>query len=249
MQAKLTAALLFAAGFGAGFAASHWLGDRGRDELDGQALPSTRLLLSAADTSAPPHAVVTAVVVRTVEVPVAAPDPEAMAWTPPPAEPGSEPRPSGGREGGRPDWFSPARMAEFTNEWARRAAVSRSNFIERAELKEDEVARFDVVVASMNIRLGNVLDPLIADLQAGLPITPEDRAHLVNELSEVVVLTYDELARGLPDAPVSQVSSNPLNVVQFADPRYVPFLRGFSSRRSWGGGGGGGGGPPPTGAR
>lgn len=247
MQAKLTAVLVFAAGFGTGFAANRWISASGDDGLAGQARPSTRLLLPAAGTSAPPPAVVTAVVVRTVEVPVALPDGETMTWTPPPAEAGAETRPPAGHDGGRPDWFSPARMAEFTNEWVRRAAASRSNFIARAELKEDEVARFDVVVASMNIRLGDVLDPLIADLQAGLPVTPEDRARLVNEISDVVVLTYDELSRGLPDAPVSQVSSNPLNVVQFADPRYVPFLRGFSPRRSWGGGGGGS--PPPGGPR
>ncbi len=243
MQAKLSATLLVLAGFSAGFATHRWLVDAGDAGRAGQANPSTRLLLPAADETHPRPAVVTTVVVRTVPVPVAAPDPEAMTWTPPPAEPSVEGRPAEGREGGRPDWFSPERMAEFTNEWARRAAVSRSNFIARAELKEDEVARFDVVVASMNIRLGNVLDPLIADLQAGLPVTPEDRARLVNEISDVVVLTYDELGRGLPEAPVSQVSSNPLNVVQFADPRYLPFLRGFSPRRSWGGGGG-----PPAGA-
>lgn len=245
MQAKLSATLLVLAGFGAGFATHRWLSLNGDAGLAGQARPSTRLLLPAAAPTTPGPVVVTSVVVRTVEVPVAPADPEAMTWSPPPAEAGLEGRPSSSRDGGRPDWFSPARMAEFTNEWARRAAVSRSNFIERAELKEDEVARFDVVVASMNIRLGNVLDPLIADLQAGLPVTPEDRARLVNEISEVVVLTYDELVRGLPEAQVSQVSSNPLNVVQFADPRYLPFLRGFSPRRSWGGGGGG---PPPAGA-
>lgn len=238
MHAKLSAALLVLVGFGAGFASHRWLVAEGEAGRAGQANPSTRLLLSAAAETNERPIVVTTVVVRTV--PVAAPDPEAMTWTPPPAEPGLEGRPAEGREGGRPDWFSPERQAEFTNEWARRAAVSRSNFIARAELKEDEVARFDVVVASMNLRLGDVLDPLIADLQAGLPVTPEDRARMVNEISAVVVLTYDELARGLPDAPVSQVSSNPLNVVQFADPRYLPFLRGFSPRRSWGGFGGGG---------
>jgi hypothetical protein len=234
MNAKLAAAVIFTLGFGLGLAVDHWAGAAIPWAQAGAARPSTRLLLPAAETSAPVASVVTMVVERTV--PAVVGDLESLAWTPPPI-PDEPERSDRGSEhwGGRTNGGFAERMAEFTNEWARRAAAGRSNFIAAANLGEAEVARFDVVVAAMNIRLADVLDPVIADLQAGLPITPADRARLVKELGDVLVLTYDELSRGLPDTPVQGVTSNPVNVVQFADPRYMPFLRGFGGRRSWGG--------------
>lgn len=154
----------------------------------------------------------------------------------------------------RTEWTQ--RQARFMAEWTNRTASARTNFIASAKLSEDQATRFDVLVASMNVRLAAVLDPMMAKFQQGIRPTPEERVKLMHDVSGALVTTYDEMNRAMPEDWSNVATSNNVSLSQFVDPKYLPFMRGMSGGRdggpgSWGGRRGGG--PPtaqpPTGAQ
>ena len=118
----------------------------------------------------------------------------------------------------------------FASMWSNQAVEARSNLIQSAGLSDEDVQRFDIVLASMNVRLSSLLDPVLDDTQKGWRPNAEERANLMHDVSGVLVTTYDELSKNLPAELSNAANSNDVSLVQFADPRYMPFLRGM---RSW----------------
>ncbi len=90
------------------------------------------------------------------------------------------------------------RLDEAIEAWRVRSEIARNNFVTRAGFGPEEAAKFDVLVQAMNLRMRDRFEKFAAAVQAGEPITPEVGARMIRDLSEAVVLTYDEMDRELP---------------------------------------------------
>jgi hypothetical protein len=133
----------------------------------------------------------------------------------------------------REEWFS-----SFSNRWYQMSLAQRTNFIARAKLSDEQEAHFDVLVAAMNIRLQSQLDPILDAYKTGWRPSPEERARLMASISSVLLLTYNEMDRSMPE-DWRQNAPKDFSLTTFADPKYAPLMRGFQSRGPGGGPGGG----------
>lgn len=142
----------------------------------------------------------------------------------------------------RGDWdqlTQQEREQRFISFWTNQAAVARTSFISNAALDAEQATRFDVLTTAMNLRLASKLDPLVEQYANGWRPTPEDRTRIALDVSSILVGTYDELDRNMPDNWRDATTNSSLSLTQFVDPKYMPFMRGIGGRP-----GGFGGGPP-----
>ena len=135
------------------------------------------------------------------------------------------------------------RQQRFAILWSNQMIAARAEFVSNAVLNEAEATRFDVLASAMNIRLKQLLDPVVQQYQNGWRPAPEDRTRLMAQISAVLVTTYDEMDRNMPkDWRDSVPSNSTFSLTQFVEPQYTPFMRGLGARPQ---GGPGGFGPPP----
>ena len=144
----------------------------------------------------------------------ASPAPE----TAPSGEPAAPP-PAGGEAETR---GPPASLREAIDSaaqiWKVRADLARSALIERSGFNTDEAARFDVLMAGMNVRLRDICarwaDRLRNDDE---PFAPETGVRMAHEFTGALTTTYDEMDRTLPPAWRTS-SETPVDLVDFVDP-------------------------------
>ena len=132
------------------------------------------------------------------------------------------------------------RAAQFANMWSNRVSTSRSNFVASAKLNEKQTERFDVLTASMNMRLAQKLDPILAQFQNGWHPSSEDRLRITADASAILVGTYDELDKNMPEGWRDSNTNSHFSLTSFVDPKYMPVLHGITGRGGPGGGPGGG---------
>lgn len=108
--------------------------------------------------------------------------------------------------------------------WEMRAELARNNFIKRAEFDEKAATQFDVVIEAMNLRLGAAVDAWSSRLLAEGSVNEEDGIRMMNELSEVMVLTYDEMDRNLPEGWREKAGPT-FDLVSFVDPEVLTPLQ------------------------
>jgi len=89
------------------------------------------------------------------------------------------------------------RIDEAAELWRIRSDIARSSFVQAAALDPRTTAKFDVLVEAMNIRLRDKIDHW-ADYIATNDVTPETGVRVVKDLTEVMVVTYDEMDRSMP---------------------------------------------------
>lgn len=179
----------------------------------------------------------------------------------PPEEPSETPiaspqrdlaRMTQGPDGARPPWWEgreglgpppeirtnrEAMMAWMAEARRERARQERTNFVERAELKPEETVRFDVLMASLNLRLQQQSQKWREALDGGAVSRAEIRARAMGEISSALVLTYDELDRSMPTG-WREVAGPDFNLMTFIEPEVWQDMRPIMR------GGFRGGGPP-----
>lgn len=142
------------------------------------------------------------------------------------------------------------REKRFQSYWSNQQVAARANLITNAVLGEHEAVRFDVLTAAMNLHLKERLDPVIQQYQTGWRPSPEERTRLALEVSAILVDTYDEMDRSMPEGWREGLTNTYFSLTQFVEPQYMPFVRGMGGMRGpWGGDRGGpppGFGPPPA---
>jgi hypothetical protein len=148
------------------------------------------------------------------------------------------------------DWRNQSqeeRQQRFMTFWSNQQVTARATFISNTVLSAQEVLKFDVVTEAMNVRLRARLDPIVAAYEKGWRPSPEERTRLALDVSAILVNTYDDLDRTMPDDWREGATNSYFSLTQFVEPKYMPFMRGMSG---WGGGPGGPppgfGGPPPA---
>lgn len=101
--------------------------------------------------------------------------------------------------------------------WETRAQLARQSFISNIKATPEQTTNFVIVVEAMNLRLGTAIDKWAAILKTRDSVQPEDGVRMVNELSDIVVATYDEMDRKMP-ADWRQKAGEDFQLFNFIDP-------------------------------
>jgi phage baseplate assembly protein W len=101
--------------------------------------------------------------------------------------------------------------------WEARCDIARGTFVANVALNEEEATRFDVLVASMNIRLAHTIEQFAEQVKTGKAAGEEQSVKLVRDLSSSVATTYDELQASMPPN-WRQDASEEFSVTDFIDP-------------------------------
>ena len=115
-------------------------------------------------------------------------------------------------------------IAQVKQAWQLRSEIARKGFLERTKLDTQQAADFDVVIEAMNLRLGASIDKWSAQIRKADVFTPETGIRMMNELSQSLVVTYDELDRKMPSA-WRQDAGPTFELVRFIDPEVLTPLQ------------------------
>ena len=124
------------------------------------------------------------------------------------------------REHGRPGQRPPDMKAEIERAadlWRVRRDVARSSFLDSVGAEKEDSVQFDVLVEAMNVRLAHAIESWVDEVKTLDSVGPEYGIRLVRDLSDAMVLTYDEMDRTLK-ADWRQATEAPLNMTDFIDP-------------------------------
>lgn len=115
-------------------------------------------------------------------------------------------------------------IAQAKQAWQLRSEIARKGFLERTKLDQRQTADFDVVIEAMNLRLGTSVDRWAEQIHKADTFTPETGIRMMNELSQALVVTYDELDRKMP--PTWRQDAGPtFELVRFIDPEVLTPLQ------------------------
>lgn len=135
---------------------------------------------------------------------------------PPPAPATTAAAPAPERRGPTPEEFR-ERIQRAADAWRLRSEVIRAGFLDKTGFDEAQTAQFDLLTAAMNVRLRSEIEKLAARLQSDTPVTPEDSARFMQNLSSIMVLTYDEMDRTLTPAWREKAGQD-FDTMDFVDP-------------------------------
>jgi hypothetical protein len=108
--------------------------------------------------------------------------------------------------------------------WELRAQIARTNLVGRLKLDQQQVNAFDTLVEAMNIRLGTSIDKWVGQIKTQGTMSSENGIRMMNELSDALVITYDELDRKMP-ADWRAAAGPKFEVVNFIDPEVMTPLQ------------------------
>jgi len=83
--------------------------------------------------------------------------------------------------------------------WKLRSDIARSTFLANGRFSEEDAVDFDVLVETMNVRLRQSIKSWANEVREKEKVGTEEGIRLVNEVTDVLVLTYDEMDRKLPE--------------------------------------------------
>ena len=101
--------------------------------------------------------------------------------------------------------------------WRVRSDLARGAFLNQVEASEEETLRFDVVMEAMNVRLESTIQRWAEIL--GEETVPHQEAgiRMMNEITEALTITYDELDRNLAEGWKTNVNET-FELTDFIDP-------------------------------
>ncbi|MCX6998456.1 MAG: hypothetical protein NTV49_15580 [Kiritimatiellaeota bacterium] len=120
-------------------------------------------------------------------------------------------------------------LAALKETWLLRSALARSNFMARVDLEAQQAADFDTTIEAMNLRVGATIDKWAARIRQEGSLSPESGVRIMNEVSQAMILAYDDLDRRLP--PEWRQKAGPrFELMTFVDPEVLTPLQGFDQR-------------------
>ncbi len=110
-----------------------------------------------------------------------------------------------------------AHIKQAADLWKTRVALARESFASRVPTNEAQAVRFDVLMEAMNIRLGTTIEKWVDAIKTQEVFTAETGVRMMNELTDAIVVTYDELDRNMP--PDWREKAGPeFQLLDFIDP-------------------------------
>jgi hypothetical protein len=121
------------------------------------------------------------------------------------------------------------RIEEAARLWEIRAELARDGFLSSIGADEEQSLRFDVLMEAMNIRLEHAIESWAQVLVAGEMPVREVGVRMMNEISEALVITYDEMDRGMPST-WKQNAGPEFQLIDYIDPTVALPLSGVADR-------------------
>lgn len=109
-----------------------------------------------------------------------------------------------------------ARIDEAKELWKTRVDIARAQWIDRLKLTPDGTAQFDNAINTMNENLYAAMQNLADAVGSADTLTPEAGLRSFNEMTSVLVQTYDTLDAVIPDA--QQAEAAKMELTDFIDP-------------------------------
>jgi hypothetical protein len=138
------------------------------------------------------------------------PSPTASAAVPPPP-------PGETGDGTRPAQRNREEELETAIElWKLRSDIARSTFLANGHLSDEQAMNFDVLIEAMNVRLAHSIETWAAAVETK-DVNAEDGIRLMSQVTDALVLTYDEMDRKLPNN-WRQAGGKGMQLMDFIDP-------------------------------
>jgi cobalamin-dependent methionine synthase I len=109
-----------------------------------------------------------------------------------------------------------ARIDEAKELWMTRVEIARAQWLERLNLSQTETEAFDSALNTMNENLYAAMQHLADRVGTAEALTPEAGVRAFNEMTSVLVQTYDDLSTIIPAA--RQTDASKLELTDFIDP-------------------------------
>lgn len=109
-----------------------------------------------------------------------------------------------------------ARIDEAKELWKTRVDVARAQWIDRLKLSQDQTAQFDESINNMNAQLYTAMQKLADELAASDTMTPETGIRTFNEMTSILVETYDNIGAAIPEDQAGQGAN--MELTDFIDP-------------------------------
>jgi len=121
------------------------------------------------------------------------------------------------------------RIDEATELWRIRSDIARNTFVANAQLNDEATTQFDVLVASMNVRLQDRLEHWAESIKSAEEMGPEIGVRMINDLTDVMVVTYEEMDRTMP-GDWRDRSGGSVDLTDFIDPSVAKPLIGVENK-------------------
>ena len=109
-----------------------------------------------------------------------------------------------------------ARIDEAKELWKTRVDIARAQWIDRLKLTPEGTAQFDTAINTMNENLYAAMQNMADVVGSSDTLTPEAGLRAFNEMTSVLVQTYDNLDAVIPDA--QQAEAAKMELTDFIDP-------------------------------
>ena len=123
-----------------------------------------------------------------------------------------------------------------TDLWRVRVDLARNSFVSNAGLDNAQTARFDAVIGDMNRQMESSLQKWADELSNQDDPAPETVLRMINELSGIIIQTYDGLDRGMP-GDWREKTGDDFQVLDFVNPEVFTPLMGLEDKLPLMGGG------------
>ena len=110
-----------------------------------------------------------------------------------------------------------------------RVDIARSTFVANARLNDSQAVKFDTLLDAMNVRIGTKIDTFAAEIEDAESVQPEAGIRLVNDVTEAMVLTYDEMDNSMPKEWRRRAGEK-FNMANFIDPEVARPLVGLEGK-------------------
>lgn len=113
--------------------------------------------------------------------------------------------------------------------WKLRSDIARDTFLANGDFTREDAMDFDVLMEAMNVRLEHTIAEWVETVKQKENVGPEDGIRLMNGVTDVLVLTYDEMDRKMPP-DWRDTGGNDMRLMDFIDPRVAQPLIGVEDK-------------------
>jgi hypothetical protein len=113
--------------------------------------------------------------------------------------------------------------------WQARVAIAKSTFIANARLSDTQALKFKTLLGAMNVRIGTSIDGFAEEVRESDNLQPETGVRLVNDITDSMVMTYDEMDKTMPKGWRGKAGDK-FSMTDFVDPEVARPLVGLDGK-------------------
>jgi hypothetical protein len=113
--------------------------------------------------------------------------------------------------------------------WQARVAIAKNTFIANARLSDTQALKFNTLLVAMNVRIGTSIDGFAEEVRESDNLQPETGVRLVNDITDSMVMTYDEMDKTMPKG-WRRKAGDKFSMTDFVDPEVARPLVGLDGK-------------------